>query len=100
MLYYIGVAYRNGPQDANVSHAWNTSATIPVQYSKMLLNSELVNHVTVLNMPNNEWKCVHQRQDEERVCDPPVKDLELLMCNSGHQCDPIRLSCSRTTPND
>jgi hypothetical protein len=60
-------------------------------------HSELENHVTVSNMPNNKWKCVHQRQDEESVCDPPVKDLELLMCNSGHQCDPIRFSCGRTT---
>lgn len=31
------VAHRIGPHDAKVSQAWNTRATMPVQYSKMLL---------------------------------------------------------------
>lgn len=60
-------------------------------------HSELIDHVAIMNMPNNKWKCVHQRQDEESIRRPPVKDLELLIGYSGHQCYPIRLGCSCTT---
>lgn len=36
-LMWSGSTYRNGPHEAKVSQAWNRRATIPVQYSKILL---------------------------------------------------------------
>jgi hypothetical protein len=57
-----------------------------------IADSDVVNHIMICNVPNNEWKCVHQREDEKSVCDPPMKDLELLMWNPRHQCDPICLA--------
>lgn len=46
----------------------------------------------ISDVADDERKSVHQRQDEESVCNPPMKNLELLMWNPCQQCDPICLA--------
>lgn len=62
---------------------------------KYVTDGDVVNHVMVSDVPNDERECMHKRQDHEGVCDPPMKHLELLMGHSCHQGDPIRLACGR-----
>ena len=42
---------------------------------KRIAHIELLNHVTVVDMPYDEWESVHQSENEERVGDPAVEDL-------------------------
>ena len=49
---------------------------------------DFVDHIMVSNVPNNKRECMHQRKKHEGICDPPMKDLQLLMCDSGGQSDP------------
>lgn len=56
---------------------------------------ELIHHVVVSDVPDNEREGMHQCQNKEGIRDPAMEDLKLLVSNSCYQRDPICFACRR-----
>lgn len=46
-------------------------------------HSHLHDHVVEANMVNDEWKGMHQREEEESISSPSMEDLDLLVRYPG-----------------
>ena len=51
-------------------------------------------HVIPMNVVYDKWECMKQGEDEKRIGDPSMEDLEPLMRNTGDQGDPVSFTRS------